>query len=103
MMPVYGLSEASLAVTFSESGRPFKSKRFARQALAAEQLAVIVNDLDPSSQRIARYYVARRGIPPGNGDNMRLLNPTGTPNWFSKRPLTSTLLQPGFVVAVIDP
>jgi len=42
-----------------------------RQALGADQLAVIVNDLDPSSQRVARYYVAKRGIPPGNVIHVR--------------------------------
>jgi uncharacterized protein (TIGR03790 family) len=31
-----------------------------------EQLGVIVNDADPSSRHIAKYYVNRRGIPAGN-------------------------------------
>lgn len=34
LTPVYGLSEAALAVTFSELGRPFRSARFARAPLA---------------------------------------------------------------------
>jgi len=34
MMPVYGLSETTLAVTFSDRGLPFKSGRFSREALA---------------------------------------------------------------------
>jgi fatty-acyl-CoA synthase len=34
LTPVYGLSEASLAVTFSELGRPFESRCFDREALA---------------------------------------------------------------------
>ncbi len=36
LTPVYGLSEAALAVTFSALGRPFASRRFAREPLAAE-------------------------------------------------------------------
>ena len=35
LTPVYGLSEAALAVTFSEVDRPFRVRRFARGALAA--------------------------------------------------------------------
>jgi acyl-CoA synthetase (AMP-forming)/AMP-acid ligase II len=34
MMPVYGLSEAALAVTFSDGALPFRSRRFSREALA---------------------------------------------------------------------
>ncbi len=37
-----------------------------QQALSAEQVAVIVNDLDPLSRRIGRYYAAKRGIPAQN-------------------------------------
>jgi uncharacterized protein (TIGR03790 family) len=35
-------------------------------AFGPQQLGVIVNDADPSSLRIAKYYVNRRGIPAGN-------------------------------------
>jgi fatty-acyl-CoA synthase len=34
MIPVYGLSEAALAVTFSDCGLPFRSLRLSREALA---------------------------------------------------------------------
>jgi acyl-CoA synthetase (AMP-forming)/AMP-acid ligase II len=34
MTPVYGMSEAALAVTFSDTRRPFRSARFSREALA---------------------------------------------------------------------
>lgn len=40
LAPVYGLSEASLAVTFTPVGRGFRSCRFERQALAQRGLAV---------------------------------------------------------------
>ncbi|MCG7893634.1 MAG: TIGR03790 family protein [Candidatus Thiodiazotropha taylori] len=37
-----------------------------RQRLTADQLAVVVNDQDPLSQRIGNYYVEARGIPASN-------------------------------------
>ena len=40
LTPVYGLSEAALAVTFSDLGAPFRSVRVEREALAREGLAL---------------------------------------------------------------
>jgi fatty-acyl-CoA synthase len=40
LTPVYGLSEASLAVTFSDIARPFVARRFDRAALADDRTAV---------------------------------------------------------------
>ncbi|RLW56349.1 MAG: hypothetical protein B6D69_02335, partial [gamma proteobacterium symbiont of Stewartia floridana] len=37
-----------------------------RQRLTADQLAVVVNDQDPLSQRIGNYYAEARGIPASN-------------------------------------
>lgn len=39
LTPVYGLSEAALAVSFSALDRPFASRRFEREALAREGIA----------------------------------------------------------------
>jgi fatty-acyl-CoA synthase len=39
MTPVYGLSEAALAVTFSDLAGPFRSRRFDREALSRERIA----------------------------------------------------------------
>jgi acyl-CoA synthetase (AMP-forming)/AMP-acid ligase II len=39
MTPVYGLSEAALAVTFSDLGGPFRSGCFDRDALSRDQIA----------------------------------------------------------------
>jgi len=39
LTPVYGLSEAALAVTFSELGRPFQARRFDRDALSRDGIA----------------------------------------------------------------
>ena len=44
LTPVYGLSEAALAVTFSDLHRPFRSVRVDRGALSGEGLALEVND-----------------------------------------------------------
>jgi len=39
LTPVYGLSEAALAVTFSALDRPFESRRFQRDALSRDRIA----------------------------------------------------------------
>jgi acyl-CoA synthetase (AMP-forming)/AMP-acid ligase II len=39
MTPVYGLSEAALAVTFSDLTGPFRSRRFDREALSRDRVA----------------------------------------------------------------
>ncbi len=44
LSPVYGLSEASLAVTFTPFDRPFETARFDREALAADGEAVVAAD-----------------------------------------------------------
>jgi hypothetical protein len=44
-----------------------------RQALMPEQLGVVINDLDPTSRLIGRYYAAKRGIPAANLSNGSLI------------------------------
>jgi len=44
LTPVYGLSEAALAVTFSDLGRPFRGRRFDREALAKDRAALETPD-----------------------------------------------------------
>jgi acyl-CoA synthetase (AMP-forming)/AMP-acid ligase II len=44
MIPVYGLSEAALAVTFSESEQPAASRRFDRGSLSGRGVAVEADD-----------------------------------------------------------
>ena len=44
LTPVYGLSEAALAVTFSDLDRPFRSVRVEREALAGKGLVLEVED-----------------------------------------------------------
>jgi hypothetical protein len=45
---------------------PASSETASTTDFGPEQLGVIINDDDPSSRRIAEYYVNRRGIPAGN-------------------------------------
>jgi fatty-acyl-CoA synthase len=44
LTPVYGLSEAALAVTFSDLDRPFRGRRFDREALARDRAALETPD-----------------------------------------------------------
>ena len=44
LTPVYGLAEASLAVTFSDLRRPFRTRRFDRKALVCDGLARPADD-----------------------------------------------------------
>ena len=62
LTPVYGLSEASLAVTFSPIDRPFTSRRFDRDALAGRLQAI--DDPDGSGDRF-RGSAAARVLPCG--------------------------------------
>jgi uncharacterized protein (TIGR03790 family) len=45
---------------------PADDSTVSASAFGPEQLGVIVNDADPSSQHIAKYYVKQRRIPAGN-------------------------------------
>src|SRR3954470_984843 len=44
LTPVYGLSEAALAVTFSDLGRPFRGRRFDRETMARKRRALETPD-----------------------------------------------------------
>ena len=44
LTPVYGLSEAALTVTFSELDRPFRGRRFDREALSKDRAALETAD-----------------------------------------------------------
>jgi fatty-acyl-CoA synthase len=44
LTPVYGLSEAALAVTFSDLGRPFRARRFDRETMAKKRRALETPD-----------------------------------------------------------
>ena len=69
LTPVYGLSEASLAVTFSEPGRPFTSRRFDRRGLEAGASA----QLDEAGRELVSLG---RPIP---GVELRIADAAGRP------------------------
>ncbi|WP_242476934.1 TIGR03790 family protein [Halochromatium glycolicum] len=63
------LTTAALSVTnrADESTAPdAPTVLLPRQAITPAQLAVIINELDPTSRRIGHYYAERRGIPSEN-------------------------------------
>jgi acyl-CoA synthetase (AMP-forming)/AMP-acid ligase II len=67
LTPVYGLSEAALAVTFSDLDRPFRTGRFDREDLSREGLA----REDEEGREIASVG---RPVP---GFRLRILDPAG--------------------------
>jgi acyl-CoA synthetase (AMP-forming)/AMP-acid ligase II len=88
LTPVYGLSEAALAVTFSDLGRPFAARRFDRAALAAERAALPAEDgveLPSLGRPLPGFAVAvlpEGGSGSGNGDGATAAPPsalTATP------------------------
>jgi len=68
LTPVYGLSEAALAVTFSDLGRPFVSRRFDRELLSREGIAVETAD---------GVEITSVGTP-FDGFALRIVDPTGS-------------------------
>ncbi len=69
LTPVYGLSEAALAVTFSTLDRTFVSRRFSRQALAVEGHA------EPDADGLELVSVGR----PITGFEVEVRGATGSP------------------------
>jgi len=61
--PVWMLLAIAMGVSAADGAADAPLVVLPRQALIAEQVAVVVNDLDPTSIRIGRYYAAKRGIP----------------------------------------
>ncbi len=62
-----GLAIASVALGQGQSSTASPpSLLLPRQAISANELAVIVNDLDPLSVQVARYYAERRQLPSPN-------------------------------------
>ena len=59
LTPVYGLSEAALAVTFSPLGRGMASGRFERAALARDGRAVDAAEPAPAADTVERVSVGR--------------------------------------------
>lgn len=67
------LCQAQIGLT-NASPYPSNPPHFAipDQAIGPTELALIINDLDPLSQRIGGYYAERRGIPAANQIHVRI-------------------------------
>ncbi len=83
LTPVYGLSEAALAVTFSPLAEPFTTRRFLRQPLAAEgraervgETAETETDTDSGGDSLELVSVGR----PLPGFEVRVLAAEGEPD-----------------------
>ncbi|HEY9198382.1 MAG TPA: TIGR03790 family protein, partial [Gammaproteobacteria bacterium] len=57
---------AVVLTTLATAARAESRVILPKHRLAADELAVIVNDADPLSRQIAHYYRQRRRIPEGN-------------------------------------
>jgi uncharacterized protein (TIGR03790 family) len=67
-----------------------------KTGIAAEELAVVVNDNDPMSEKIAEYYRLRRGIPKENILHVRFAaNTPNLPRYSFKQLRESVLEQTG--------
>ncbi len=74
LTPVYGLAEATLAVTFSDPAEPFRAERFERSTLAGEGVARSVTltrdaDAQPRAETIELVSVG----PPVEGAGVRIM------------------------------
>lgn len=74
LTPVYGLSEAALAVTFSDLAEPFVAERFDREALAREGQARV----DPEGREISSVGRPLPGYAVRVADENGLAVPDGT-------------------------
>ncbi len=105
LTPVYGLSEAALAVTFSPLDRPFTSRRFAREDLAAKGLAVE----DPHGQELVSvgrplpgFGVEIRGsrgqvMPPGRIGRVWVAGPSLMEGYLDRPEATAAALVDGWL------
>lgn len=74
LTPVYGLAEATLAVTFSDPAEPFRAERFERSSLAGEGVARSVDgglaaDATPPAETVELVSVG----PPVEGAGVRIV------------------------------
>jgi acyl-CoA synthetase (AMP-forming)/AMP-acid ligase II len=106
LTPVYGLSEAALAVTFSDIDRPFRSARFDRDGLAREGLALEVEDGReivsvgtpvPGFRLEIRDAAAGRVLPPGRVGRVWAQGPSLMDGYLNAPEATARALQGGWL------
>ena len=104
MMPVYGLAEAGLAVTFSDADRPPRITEFDRDALAADRRAVpgtgrrlaSVGRPMPGLQLEVRDE-RDRPIPEGQVGTVLVRGPSITRGYFGNPELSARMLRDGWL------
>jgi acyl-CoA synthetase (AMP-forming)/AMP-acid ligase II len=105
LTPVYGLSEAALAVTFSDLDRPFRGRRFDREALAKERAALetpdgreIVSVGRPvPGFRLRIVDEAERDLPEGHVGRVWAQGPSLMDGYLGDRQATARALRGGWL------
>ncbi len=105
LTPVYGLSEASLAVTFSEIARPFSSRFFDRDELAGGHRAVespggmelvsLGSPLDGFEVRVVDRE--RRDLPEGRVGRVLVSGPSLMDGYLGMEGATAAVLREGWL------
>jgi acyl-CoA synthetase (AMP-forming)/AMP-acid ligase II len=105
LTPVYGLSEAALAVTFSDLDRPFRSVRVDRERLAREGLALEVEDgreivsvgRPVPGFRLQVRDEAGRELPPGRVGRVWIQGPSLMEGYLDAPEATARALRDGWL------
>src|SRR6185436_13903708 len=105
LTPVYGLSEAALAVTFSDLDRPFRSVRVNRERLAREGLALEVEDgreivsvgRPVPGFRLQVRDEAGRELPPGRVGRVWIQGPSLMEGYLDAPEATARALRDGWL------
>jgi acyl-CoA synthetase (AMP-forming)/AMP-acid ligase II len=105
LTPVYGLSEAALAVTFSDLGRPFESRRFERDALARDRVAreapdgreIVAVGRPVPGFRLRIVDDAGRGLPDGRAGRVWIQGPSLMEGYLDDPLATARVLRDGWL------
>jgi acyl-CoA synthetase (AMP-forming)/AMP-acid ligase II len=105
LMPVYGLSEAALAVTFSDLDRPLRSVRVDRESLAGEGLAREAGDgreIVSVGRPVPGFKLeirdeAGRVLPPGRVGRVWAQGPSLMDGYLNAPEATASALQNGWL------
>ncbi len=105
MTPVYGLSEAALAVTFSDLGRPFRVTRFDREGLARDGRArpsAVGREIVSVGRPVPGFRLRivgsnGRELPAGTVGNLWIQGPSLMEGYLGDPEVTARTLQNGWL------
>ncbi|HEX6863871.1 MAG TPA: AMP-binding protein, partial [Thermoanaerobaculia bacterium] len=105
LTPVYGLSEAALAVTFSDVSRPFRSVRVEREALASKGLALETEEgreIVSVGRPLPGFDLeirdeAGRALPPGRVGRVWIQGPSLMDGYLNAPEATARALRDGWL------